>query len=151
MFKLKLLIVALSVVCLTSNAQKKYIELNVGAALIDDGFVNGWFPGTSVLIGNQFELQNSLFLDAEIGIAFPSVVTAKVGLGVYTNKSKNASLVFGVRPFPMHGYAQVNLPQSSVGQWLFSAEIGGGNDLSLYSHAILNCGYRWKVFRAPKR
>ena len=72
------------------NAQNLYVESNFGIANIDG---LGVFPGASVLFGKRFEKSESQFLlDMEIGLAFPSIVTAKIGGGVFVNKEKNQRL-----------------------------------------------------------
>lgn len=149
-FKRLILLLTLLVTCFNSSANNGYLEWNFGAALIGDGDYDGWFPGTSFLIGSRYDFDNNLFLDGEIGLALPSIVTAKGGVGAYINKNNKSAISIGVRPYPMHAYAQINFPESKIGQWIFSAEIGNASSYSFYSNAILNCGYRWKLNRGKK-
>jgi hypothetical protein len=64
-----------------SNAQNLYVESNFGVANIDG---LGVFPGASVLFGKRFEKPESNFLlDMKVGLAFPSIITAKIGGGLF--------------------------------------------------------------------
>ncbi len=132
----------------TGDSHNGYIEWNLGIAYIDDGFiVKGWIPGTSVLIGTRLDFKNNFLLDLEGGIAIPSYTTAKLGVGTYIKKENNSAFIVGVRLWPIHGYGQINFPETKVGQWILSGELGNESQFSLYSSAILNFGYRWKLKR----
>ena len=135
------------------NAQNLYVESNFGIANID---YLGVFPGASVLFGKRFEKSESnLMLDMEVGLAFPSIITAKIGGGIFVNKEKKSALVFGVRPWPFHLYSQINFNEGKRGQWIFSVEAGGVflddyididlDEISLESLFIANFGYRWNI------
>ena len=136
------------------SAQGGYFELNAGVARIDSYWDYG--PGVSALIGKRFEFDESNFLvDMQIGLAFPSILTAKIGVGGYLDKEKKVAIIAGVRPWPLHLYAQVNLKEGVKGQWIFSVEAGGVllDDyvdvdmyvISLESLFIANFGYRWNI------
>jgi len=153
MKKLKTLIIVFVFTTFLGSAQNSYIEWNIGVAHIDwvdfdEGF---WAPGTSVLIGKRFDLSENLILDAEIGLAAPSILTAKIGLGTYFNKETKSAVVFGIRPLPLHGYVQMNLPQGKKGQWIISGEISDGSDFSFYSSHMFTIGYRWKLNLKKKK
>ena len=135
------------------NAQNLYVESNFGVANIDG---LGVFPGASVLFGKRFEKPESNFLfDMQVGLAFPSIITAKIGGGVFLNKEKKSAVVFGVRPWPFHLYSQINFNQGKRGQWIVSVEAGGVllddfldvdlYEISLESLFIANFGYRWNI------
>lgn len=135
------------------NAQNLYVESNIGVASIDG---LGVFPGASVLFGKRFEKSESQFLlDMEIGLAFPSIVTAKLGGGIFINKEKKSAVLFGVRPWPFHVYSQINFNEGRRGQWIVSVEAGGVllddyvdvdmYEISLESLFIVNFGYRWNI------
>lgn len=129
------------------NAQNLYVESNFGVANIDG---LGVFPGASVLFGKRFEKPESNFLfDMQVGLAFPSIITAKIGGGVFLNKEKKSAVVFGVRPWPFHLYSQINFNEGKRGQWIFSVEAGGAlvdmYEISLESLFIANFGYRWNI------
>ena len=78
-----------------------YIESNWGLAFIVEGAV---FPGTSVLMGRRSYFSKNGFTDTQIGLAFPSVLTAKVGVG-HTG-AKGGHFSAGLRVFPTHVYIQ---------------------------------------------
>jgi hypothetical protein len=149
MKNVKQLLIGFILLSFAGVAQNGYLEWNVGLASIDinDVLVKGFFPGTSVLIGTRVDFENNLLLDLEGGIAIPGYATAKLGVGTYIKKENNSAFIVGFRPWPMHGYAQINFPESKTGQWILSGELGNGSKFSLYSSAILNFGYRWKLKR----
>ena len=84
-----------------------YIESNWGLAFIVEGAV---FPGTSVLMGRRSYFSKNGFTDTQIGLAFPSVLTAKVGVG-HTG-AKGGHFSAGLRVFPTHVYIQNTLPSN---------------------------------------
>ena len=81
---------------------QNYIDANLGVALLN-GVIP--FPGTSILFGRRSFGSESTFLDAELGLAFPSAVTAKLGVGRY-NPATGKSVAAGIRPWPSHVYVQ---------------------------------------------
>lgn len=87
---------------------QSYFDANVGAALLD-GFVsrNQYvpLPGTSLLVGRRSFRSASIFLDAQVGWALPSLATAKLGVG-HRNPSTGRSVAAGIRPWPAHAYIQ---------------------------------------------
>ncbi len=139
-------------------AQGGYQELNVGFAHLDDNDFP-FFPGGSVLWGKVFEKTESNFLiDMQVGLALPSLLTAKIGIGSFLNKEKRSAISAGIRPWPLHFYTQLNFNEGKRGQWVVSFEAGstlleeGGVDggiagydfdeLAMHSRFILNFGYR---------
>ena len=78
---MKRIILVLGLVPLLTFSQSKntYKEFNFGIAVIDE---IGAFPGASFLIGNTNYYSNNTLLDYQIGIAYPSYVTGKVGFGI---------------------------------------------------------------------
>lgn len=141
---MRILILILFFPLFVSGQSMSYIESNFGIADVSDDW-NGYFPGTSILIGRRVELQNNFIMDIEAGLALPSIVTGKIGVGYYLSKKSKAAIVGGVRPWPLHVYGQINLPERKLGQWTVSAELGTGKYESLYSSHILNFGYRWML------
>ena len=144
-----------------SIGQDSYIEINAGLANLDDSDFS-FFPGGSVLWGKVFEKTESNFLiDMQVGLALPSLVTAKIGIGSFLNKEKKSAISAGIRPWPLHLYTQVNFNEGKRGQWIVSLEAGstlleeggvdggiGGYDfdeLAMSSRFILNFGYRLNV------
>ena len=74
-----------------------YRELNFGVSF------NDWmpFPGFSYLRGQTIHFNNFLFVDMQMGFAFPSLATAKLGVGISPLKNNEVSIIFGVRPYPL--------------------------------------------------
>ena len=128
----------------TGGTQNGYIEWNVGLAYLIYGTA---FPGTSVLIGTRLDFKNNLLLDVEAGVALPGYGTGKLGIGSYIDKENKSAFFVGIRPWPMHVYLQINMPETKIGQCIISGELGNGSETSLYSMAIFNFGYRWKLKR----
>ena len=84
----------------------RYVELHGGIAVIDLGAESKWpFPGFSGLVG--FRAGKHLFLDCQVGAAFPSLGTAKVGLGFLSPKSQGVSFTAGCRFWPNHVFVQL--------------------------------------------
>ena len=108
------------------EGQKSYVEFNAGIAYIPDvGLDISFFPGASFLVGKRFEqADGKLILDMEIGLAFPTIATAKIGGGFYLNKEQKLSITAGIRPWPLHLYTQINLPEGPKGQFILSFEVG---------------------------
>ena len=85
-----------------------FIESNWGLALINPkGAV---FPGTSILAGGRHFISNHSFVEAQGGLALPSILTAKLGGGKQWDSGW--SLSTGIRVFPLHGYLQTGVPTS---------------------------------------
>ncbi len=95
--------------------KESYIESNWGFALIGDFEISSSsrldvlpFPGTSILVGQRKYFSDHGFIDAQIGLAFPSIATAKIGAG-HTNQN-GGHFSAGLRLFPTHAYIQTGLP-----------------------------------------
>ena len=80
----------------------RYFELNMG---FSTGIIP-FFPGSSALYGATTKYNSGILLDYEAGIAFPTLVTAKGGIG-YDIDGTEVSV--GVRPWPPATYGQVRL------------------------------------------
>lgn len=129
-----------------------YIETNIGVTQLYDE-LNGTFPGASVLYGYKTFFDNNLVLDTQFGLAFPSALTGKIGIG-YHDKSSNSIVTIGVRPWPAHAYGQIEFwDRQKRGSWTISLEpsaytLFGDNfeDASMYSEGLITVGYRfhWK-------
>ena len=136
MKKLILLFVLL-ISTLSIKAQTvKYVELNTG---FSTGIVP-FFPGGSILVGATHRFDSGIVLDYEGGVAIPSIVTGKVGVGCDIN---SATITFGVRPWPSSIYAQVELlrPNKSS-DIVLTAEGMIGN--VFVQNSIFTIGWRWK-------
>ena len=129
----------------TEKSKNSFVEWNFGVAYTaytDDSFV---FPGTSVLWGRTHTYENNLIFEYEVGMALPSVVTGKLGIGKKFNTTK---VIVGVRPFPFNLYLQSSFTNKKKGYWIASIEYNPLNrdtGVSLASKAILNFGYRWNI------
>lgn len=119
-----------------SQYSSKYKELNVGI-YYDPNFIT--WPGASFLFGKTVYFSDNLFSDIQLGLAFPSIGTAKVGLGL--GDSMN-SVQFGLRPFPTSFYLQYTWREKR----LLAFEIMPTNTYTnpdKYLKFIFNYGYRW--------
>ena len=107
--KSRLLLIAcfISVIACGQNEftsyNQQYFESNFGVAYLDDFEVP--FPGCSFLIGNRKFYSENKFVDAQIGLAFPTIGTAKIGVGKY-NFNKGRASTIGLRIWPTHIYIQ---------------------------------------------
>ena len=150
------------------GVKRSYIESNWGLAWISEPDV--LFPGTSLLIGKQVFRGNN-YAEVQGGLAFPSVLTAKMGIGQQGNSGNHFSA--GVRIFPLHVYLQTGFPTKQCqrdvskaklrrlekrgktkddiqcSEWVFSMELspvglaGKENTISLNSVALLTAAKRW--------
>ena len=121
-----------------------FFELNGGVALIDAEFV---FPGVSVLLGQTYVDENNLVFEYEIGLAAPSIGTAKIGFG---KKFNNTLVTMGLRPFPFNLYLQTTFGLGQRGYWLASVEanpLGTEHRLSFQSAGLVTFGYRFHLGR----
>ena len=84
-----------------------YKEINVGLYVIPEYFV---YPGASFLWGKKKYYNNKTFLDYQIGIAFPTIVTGKVGYGI---GDRDYATIFGIRPFPTSTYIQFSFNEKN--------------------------------------
>ena len=86
---------------------KNYIDAAYGVAFLDGGVerLGVPFPGASFLVGRRSFFTETMFLDGEVGLAFPSIGTGKFGVG-RLNPNTGKSIALGVRPYPAHLYIQ---------------------------------------------
>ena len=130
-----------------NTSHQGYYEINFGAALVGETGTGFPFPGVSFLYGHKF-YSNNLIIDLEIGVALPSIGTAKLGVGF---KTKSSEVIFGFRPWPMHFYLQTQLNQKEKGGWILSLEVSPytfnrrADGISMYSYGLINFGYRWNI------
>lgn len=129
-----LLLVPVLVLGQSNKPKRDFVELNVGMA---DTWMIGWFPGASSLWGRTIQYDNGTVGEYQIGLALPSVVTAKVGVGL-GNLDNNVMLA--IRPFPL-----TIGPQVKLGVLTFSAELGTNETVSFDAHLIFTAGIRIKV------
>jgi len=130
-----------------AQESSRYVETNAGLSYTEE---IGLAPGISFLYGQRKFLSNTTFLDVQGGVAFPSIVTMKVGCG-YRSAVSGFSASTGVRIWPAHAYVQFGLPDNRCskevskrvqrrlerrgkdsndlmcGEWTMSLEIGYGD------------------------
>jgi hypothetical protein len=101
---MKKLILLLTLLPILSYGQTTtpYVEVNTG---ISTGIVP-FFPGASVLYGATTKYNSGIILDYEAGIAFPSLITFKGGVGYDFNGTQ---VSVGIRPWPATTYGQVEI------------------------------------------
>ena len=87
---------------LNSNSYKEF-NFGIYAALSPSPYSVPAFPGASFLWGKTNYYQNNRLLDYQIGIAFPTIITGKVGYGI---GDQDYATIFGIRPFPTTTYVQ---------------------------------------------
>ena len=132
------------------EAQEQFtsLEWNAGVSYID---LDAYVPGCSYLIGTTYITKSNLVLDAQIGLALPTLVTGKIGVGF---KAKNAIITAGIRPYPSHAYVQLQwLPNNRHYSFIFSFEESAlsmtdnynWEDWSAYSIRLATVGYRWNL------
>jgi hypothetical protein len=129
---------------------RSYLEVNAGLARI---FYDSYFPGISFLVGQQKFLAPQTFLEYQVGLALPSIATAKVGVGY---QGEGIGFSAGVRLFPAFVYGQTHFNLRN-GQINISAEISPFNlnnwDLgpSFGANNIFTLGYQWNIGKSRKK
>lgn len=125
------------------KSKNSFVEWNFGVAYLEDWSSSPlFFPGTSVLWGRTHINDNNFIFEYEAGLALPSIVTGKLGIG---KKFNNTKVIIGVRPFPFNLYLQSSFTKGKKGYPIVSIEFNPLDDspLSFGSKAIFNFGYRW--------
>ena len=116
-----------------------FIEINAGAASIDDYDFTDTYPGVSVLFGQTFEFTKNGIFEYQIGGALPSIITGKVALGMGNIKN---NIGLAIRPWPL-----TIGPQGKIGNFSFSFEVGN-NDTAIFDAGyIATIGYRFQLGR----
>ena len=125
--------------CQYSNS---YNEINAGVILDGISFEGStvidadfFFPGASFLWGKTKYYQNNTFLDYQYGLAFPTIITGKIGFGI-GNSESIISISSGLRPWPPTVYMQLNVKETIV----FSIE---PFTYAGPSSSIINLGFRF--------
>tara|TARA_B110001452_G_scaffold266294_1_gene272795 strand:+ start:1916 stop:2302 length:387 start_codon:yes stop_codon:yes gene_type:complete len=86
----------------TEITKTSFFEFNFGVALVSfDSLIP--FPGASALWGTTFINQDNFIFEYEVGFAFPTIVTGKMGVGKRFNIT---NVILGLRPWPFNLYAQ---------------------------------------------
>ena len=122
-----------------------FFEWNFGVAFVSfDTNHNFYFPGSSALWGTTFINQDNLIIEYEVGFAFPTLVTGKIGVGKRFN---NTNVVVGLRPWPLNLYAQTSFSTNKNRSWIASIEFSPltSRNISIGSPVNFNVGYRWNI------
>ena len=103
---MKKIILIFAITPLLSFSQSKniYGEFNFGIAVLDGGA----FPGASLLIGKTNYYENNTLLDYQAGIAFPTIVTGKIGFGW---GDEDFATIIGFRVWPSCPYIQISIKE----------------------------------------
>ena len=123
----------------TGITKTSFFEWNFGVAFLSyDSLIP--FPGGSALWGTTFINKENLIFEYEVGFAFPTLVTGKIGVGKRFN---NTSVVIGVRPWPTTVYLQTSFSTTKEKSWIASIEGSPlGEDIIIGN---INVGYRWNI------
>lgn len=124
----------------TAITKTSFFEFNFGVALLSfDTDAYYPFPGASALWGNTFINQENIIFEYEVGFAFPTLVTGKIGVGKRFN---NTNVIIGVRPWPLNLYLQTSFSTTKEKSWIASIE---GSLIDFGSIGNINVGYRWNI------
>ena len=119
-----------------SQTTTPYVEVNAG---FSTGIVP-FFPGASVLYGATDIYPSGFIMDYEGGIAFPSLVTGKFGIGYDANGTE---ITAGIRPWPPATYGQVRIDRpNKVADIIISVE-GTMFPNEFVQRAIFTIGWRF--------
>ena len=137
-----------------------YFDSNLGISLVDVVW-----PGASILGGVRKVSESGFVLEAEAGLAAPTVVTGKAGLGLQRFEGGPTGTI-GLRLWPLHAYYQQSIPTRRCertlseraqrrlqrrgkdrnnlrcSDWYFTLEVGTGESLSFDSFGIFSVGRR---------
>lgn len=121
------------------NAQSRitYSEINAG---ISTGVVP-IFPGASSLVGATVRYPSGFIVDYQGGIAFPTLLTGKVGVGLPVDY--NMDLTVGIRALPSSIYAQLLVKRpTKKSDLVFTAEALAWSP-AFGQYSILTVGWRF--------
>ena len=139
--------VFLSNVAFGQMDKNQFIEVNVGLASVDDYSYTVPFPGASVLYGQTYN-KKSFVIEWQLGLAAPSIVTGKIGIGA-GNLKRN--LMIAVRPWPLSVGPQAHIDLVKLGRLTLSFEIGN-NDVASYDAGFISTiGWRWIIKPRKKK
>lgn len=132
------LILLLTALLTSAQTKTTYSEVNVGVCVGTVPF----FPGASSMVGVTNKYPSGIILDYEGGIAFPTLLTGKIGLGA--SLDDQLDLTFGVRVFPSSFYTQleVNRPEKRS-DIVFTAEALLWGEQAFGQYSILTVGWRF--------
>ena len=116
----------------TQHPSQTFTEVNLGGAPLTEN-TEDVFPGGSVLLGMTRQPSDSFVVEFQAGVAFPTVATAKVGVGL---GSLDRNVLLSLRPYPF-----AVGPQIKRDNWTFSLEFGTTNG-DWDNGTIATMGYR---------
>jgi len=120
------------------QSKQQFLEVNVGIAGLYDYDFSEAFPGMSVLYGQTKQISDICVGEWQAGLALPSIVTAKIGLGL---GSVTNNVMISVRPWPL-----TIGPQIRMGGLSASFEVGTTeDDISIGAGLIATVGYRFII------
>lgn len=151
MKKLLLLLLLLPILIYSQN--NWYVEGNIGMSrhAIEAGinpvdatmtYDKSTKPNISVLIGNEFPFGDYSLIDIQIGASYPHLVTGKIGAGNYYGKKHLVALIFGVRPYPLAVYSQLNIGKKDKIYGVISTELGSAGQIFNGTTSLFNIGVR---------
>jgi hypothetical protein len=102
-------------------------------------------PTFSVLFGTNIPMGDYSLIDIQLGLSYPYIVTGKIGVGSYYGKKEHIAFIMGIRPYPLAGYAQLNIRPSNKLHFVICGELGTGGDISLGTRSLINAGLRFPI------
>lgn len=149
----KLLLLVLLFPAVVYSQNNWYVEGNIGMSrhAIEAGinpvdatmtYDKSIKPNISVLIGNEFPLGDYSVLDIQIGTSYPHLVTGKIGAGNYYGKNHQVALIFGIRPYPLAVYSQLNMGKKDKIHGVVSIELGSAGQRFAGTTSLFNIGVR---------
>jgi len=158
MKKLLLILILLVSNILHSQKNQFYIETNGGVSttvnyedqvvdIVDMSvtYENNIKPTFSLLFGVNIPMGDYSLIDIQLGLSYPYIVTGKVGVGSYYGKKEQIAIILGIRPYPLSGYAQLNIRPNNKLHFVICGEIGTGSDVSLGNRSLINIGLRFPI------
>ncbi len=132
-----LLTFCLLTVGVSAQSRITYSEINAG---ISTGVIP-IFPGASSLVGATVRYPSGFIVDYQGGIAFPTLLTGKVGVGLPVDY--NMDLTVGVRVLPSSIYAQLLVKRpTKKSDLVFTAEALAWSP-AFGQYSILTVGWRF--------
>ena len=152
----KLLLSLFLLPTLIYSQNKWYVEGNVGISRhaietgIDPTYMTMTYnksikPNVSVLVGKEFPLGDYSLFDLQIGVSYPHIVTGKIGAGNYYGKKDQVALILGIRPWPLAGYAQLNIGKKDKTHMVISSELGSAGQVFNGTTSLFNIGLRFPI------
>ena len=141
-----------------SQSRQFYVEVNGGTSttinyedeIIDYTDMSVTYedntnPTFSVLFGANIPMGDYSLVDIQLGLSYPYIVTGKVGVGSYFGDKELIGFIMGIRPYPLAGYAQLNIRPNNKLHFVVCGELGTGADISLGTRSLINAGLRFPI------